>query len=124
MLVLGVASPSGAILLDRGPDMVYDTVLDITWTRQAGDGVARNWPTANAWAAALVFGGFDDWRLPWASVSAGVGPLDLLPIPCSGAGGADEVECRDNEMAYMFHYNLDGNFGDNKTGTQTEVGGE
>jgi PEP-CTERM motif len=128
LLVVGMtlAGSADAILVDRGPDMVYDTVLDITWTRQAGDGVGRTWAAANAWAAALVFGGFDDWRLPYASVSAGVGPINtLLPgSPCFGTGGADEVACRDNEMGYMFYYNLDGNPGDNKTGTQTAVGGE
>ena len=30
------------------------------WTRQAGDGVLRNWAGANTWAVDLVFGGFDD----------------------------------------------------------------
>lgn len=126
LLFLGVAAPSGAVLVDRGPDMVYDTVLNITWTRQAGDGVARTWAAANAWAAALVFGGFDDWRLPYASVSAGVGPINtLLPgSPCFGTGGADEVACRDNEMGYMFYYNLGGTPGSSETGTQTAVGGE
>ncbi len=89
----------------------------------AGDDVLRNWANANAWAAALVFGGFDDWRLPYASVAAGAGPTTVV-YPCTGAGGADELACRDNEMGYMFYYNLDGNLFDDKTGTQTAVGGE
>jgi hypothetical protein len=127
---MGLAGSASATLLDRGPDMVYDDVLDITWTRQAGGGIggdiARLWGAANAWAIFLDFGGFTDWRLPYASVSAGAGPITTLPIgfPCTGAGGADEVACRDNEMAYMFYYNLDGNPGGDKTGTQTAVGGE
>jgi hypothetical protein len=55
-----------------------------------------------------------------------VGPIDTLStdFPCTGAGGADEVACRDNEMAYMFYYNLDGNQTQDKHGTQTAVGGE
>jgi PEP-CTERM motif len=126
-LVLGVAlagfgGNASAILLDRGPDMVYDTVLNITWIRQAGDGVARNWPDSVAWANNLVFAGFDDWRLPWASVIAGAGPAGTYA--CNGSGGADELACRDNEMGYMFYYNLGGKFGDDKSGTQTAVGGE
>jgi hypothetical protein len=121
--VSGITGNASAILLDRGPDMVYDTVLDITWTRQAGDGVTRIWADANQWAADLVFGGFDDWRLPFASVAAGAGPTAVVHT-CTGAGGADEVACRDNEMGYMFYYNLDGNLFDNKTGTQTAVGDE
>ena len=120
---MSLSGSVSAILLDRGPDMVYDTVLDITWTRQAGgqDGFTTgNWAAANAWAAALVFGGFNDWRLPNASVSAEVGPATTV-VNCATA---TEAACRDNEMGYMFYYNLDGNFGDNKTGTQMAVGGE
>lgn len=111
---------ASSTLLDRGSDMVYDDVLDITWTRQAGDGVVRNWADSVAWANNLEFAGFEDWRLPWASVSVQEGPT-LSVVNCSSA---TEVACRDNEMGYMFYYNLDGNFGDDKTGTQTAVGGE
>ena len=126
MTLAGIGGNASAVLLDRGPNMVYDTVLDITWTRQAGDGVLRNLAEANAWAAALVFGGFDDWRLPYASVAAGAGPITTLTVgaPCNGSGGADEVACSDNEMAYMFYYNLDGNSFDDKSGNHTAVGGE
>jgi hypothetical protein len=114
---------ASATLLERGSDMVYDNVLDITWTRQAGDGVSRFWADSVVWADNLVFAGFDDWRLPWASVSAGAGPT-LVVYSCTGSGGADELACRDNELGYMFYYNLDGNLEDDKTGTQTAVGGE
>ena len=117
---LGAAGSASATLLDRGPLMVYDTALDITWTRQAGDGVGRPWTDANAWAASLVIGVFDDWRLPWASVSAQGGPATSV-VNCSSA---TETACRDNEMGYMFYYNLDGDLGNNKTGNQTAVGGE
>lgn len=109
-----------SVLLDRGPDMVYDTVLNITWTRQAGDGVSRSWAAANAWAADLIFGGFDDWRLPYASVATG-GNFIAEPINCATA---TELACRDNEMGYMFYQNLAGSFLQNKTGTQIAVGGE
>ena len=117
---LGLAGSASATLLDRGPDLVYDDVLNITWTRQAGDGVLRTWADANTWAANLVFAGFDDWRLPYASVSAGVGPTITI-VDCSTAS---ELACRDNEMGYMFYHNLGGSSGDNKTGTQTALGGQ
>ena len=127
--MMGFGGNASATLLDRGPDMVYDDVLDITWTRNAslpGSAGPLQWTVATSFAAALNFGGFDDWRLPWASVAAGATAINTLPSgqPCTGAGGADEVACRDNEMAYMFYYNLDGNLFDNKSGTQTAVGGQ
>lgn len=49
-----------AILIDRGGGLIYDNVLNITWTQTAGDGVTRDWADANTWAADLVFGGFSD----------------------------------------------------------------
>jgi hypothetical protein len=126
--VMGLAGSVSATLLGRGPDLVYDDVLNITWTRNANlpGSTSLRWADANAWAAGLVFGGEDDWRLPYASVSAGAGPITSLTFgqPCTGAGGADEVACRDDEMAYMFYYNLGGTFGNPKTGSQTAIGGE
>jgi hypothetical protein len=133
---LAFCGSASATLLDRGPDMVYDNVLNITWVRDASlcatlnNCVNRNdtfvtggmtWSDANTWAANLVFGGFDDWRLPYASVIAGTGPTQV-DYTCTGAG--DELACRDNEMGYMYYYNLDGNLGDDKTGNQNAVGGQ
>jgi hypothetical protein len=138
MLILGHAAGASAGLFDRGNRLIYDDVLNITWVQDAslcvtlGNCINRNdnfmvggmaWVDANTWAGNLVYQGFDDWRLPYASVAAGAGPTTTLltPFACTGAGGADEVACRDNEMAYMFYYNLDGNPFDNKSGTQTSV---
>jgi PEP-CTERM motif-containing protein len=131
----GCRGNASAILLDRGPDMVYDNVLNITWVRDASLCVTLNncvnrndgfvtggmtWSDANAWAANLVFGGFHDWRLPYASVNAGAGPT-ITVVDCATA---TESQCRDNEMRYMFYYDLGGTSGQNKTGTQTAVGGQ
>jgi hypothetical protein len=32
---MGLAGSASALLIDRGPDLVYDDVLNITWTRNA-----------------------------------------------------------------------------------------
>jgi hypothetical protein len=77
------------------------------------------WADANTWAANLVYQGFADWRLPYASVSAGAGPTTTV-IDCSTA---TELACRDNEMGYMFYHNLGGTLGSNKGGNQTALGG-
>jgi len=77
------------------------------------------WDDANTWAANLVYRGFSDWRLPYASVSAGAGPTTTV-IDCSTV---TELACRDNEMGYMFYHNLGGTLGSNKTGNQTALGG-
>jgi hypothetical protein len=86
------------------------------------------WSDAKTWAASLGVGGFHDWRLPYASVIARAGPaLAPMVYNCTGGGGLfglDEVRCRDNEMGYMYYYNLPGSPGSNKTGTQTAVGGQ
>ena len=71
-LVLGLATSSHAELIDRGAGMIYSTDLDITWLQDAnyaqtsgfdGDGL-MTWNEAMEWAETLVYGGYDDWRLP------------------------------------------------------------
>ena len=53
-------------------------------------------------------------------MSAQAGPVTIV-VDCSTA---TEIACRDNEMGYMFYRNLGGTLGQNKTGTQTALGGE
>jgi hypothetical protein len=56
--------------LANGPEAFYDTVLDVTWLRDAnvnqGNNVNGNleWPQAVAWAEGLVVNGIGGWRLP------------------------------------------------------------
>jgi hypothetical protein len=119
---MGLVGSAGATLLDRGPALVYDDVLNITWTRNASlpGSSALFWGEANAWAANLVLSGYDDWRLPYSNVSAGSGPT-IEGVFCDLVS---ELACRDNEMGYMFYYNLGGVLGDVKLGTQLALGGE
>ncbi|MEO8627355.1 MAG: hypothetical protein ABI612_04545, partial [Betaproteobacteria bacterium] len=77
-----------------------------------------NWADAHAWAANLAYAGYDDWRLPYASVSGGAGPLGM-DVRCDLYS---EVACLDNEMGYMYYYNLAGRLLQDKTGNQTAVG--
>lgn len=116
-LMVGVllTLPARATLIDRGNGLIYDDVLDITWLQDAGQGGNRTWDDAVAWADTLVFQGFDNWRLPSISVSSGL-PIGFSanPVDCATA---TEVECRDNELGYMYYQNL-GGMGDNLTGNQ------
>jgi hypothetical protein len=64
-----------AALIDRGNGMIYDDVLNITWLQDANyaktsghDADGRmTWNESMAWASSLIFGGYDDWRLPFAT---------------------------------------------------------
>ena len=66
------ARPASATLIDLGNGMIYDTVQDLTWlqdisyARTSGADADGNmtYDQAEAWAESLVFGGYDDWRLP------------------------------------------------------------
>ena len=118
---LGLAGSASATLISRGADLVYDDVLNITWTRNANlpGNFDLTWDDANTWAANLVYAGFDDWRLPYGSVSAGAGPAGVFACE-----DVSEETCRDNELGYMFYFNLGGFLGSDKTGDQTANGGE
>jgi MYXO-CTERM domain-containing protein len=75
LLSLATLAPSAqASLVLRGPDMVYDSVSNLTWLRNADAGGAMNWAAANAWADGLSVGAYDDWRLPTVS------PVDGLAL--------------------------------------------
>lgn len=107
------AGGARATLIDRGGGLIYDDVLNITWTQTAGDGVLRNWADARTWAASLVYGGFSDWRLPSMDVNG-----DGTVVSC-----ITNVDCPDNEYGHMYYQNLNGVFLDNKTGNQVGDGG-
>ena len=61
ILACGVAN---AELVDLGNGMVYDSAQNLTWLQNADMNGKMTWAEANAWAENLVFGGYDDWRLP------------------------------------------------------------
>lgn len=56
----GVAVAGGA----PSAVFLYDTVLDITWLRDANSNGQLTWDQANTWAAQLSVGTYADWRLP------------------------------------------------------------
>ncbi len=114
--LLSLASTAQATLIARQAGMVYDDVLDITWAPADLWGMTGTWFEAVGWADGLSYEGFEDWRLASLSVAAGLptGATDN-PVDCSSA---TEVQCRDNELGYMFYQNLGGVFGDDLDGDQ------
>jgi hypothetical protein len=86
--------------------MIYDTVLNITWLQDANyantsgydpggfyTNGRMNWTDAKTWAQNLIYGGYDDWRLPTALNTDGNGP-------CGG------VWCSNSELGHMFYNNM------------------
>jgi hypothetical protein len=108
LLTLGLSTTTQATLIDRGNGMIYDTDQDLTWLQDANyaytsgyndvDGL-MTWHEATAWADGLVFGGYDDWRLP-ALVIQDENFSD------SGTDNGYNVNTSNSELAYMFHVNL------------------
>lgn len=77
---IAFSSPAHAALYDRGNGMIYDSSQNITWLQDANyantSGYTTTnfagrmtWDQATAWADQLVYGGYDDWRLPSAGLS-------------------------------------------------------
>ena len=112
-LILFSASTK-AVLIDNGDGLIYDTALNITWSQlepliwENLPEPLRSWDDAHTWASGLTLGGVSGWRLPYISVAQGAGPFTGLPVDCNTA---TELDCRDNEMGYMFYRNLGGTFG-------------
>jgi hypothetical protein len=103
-LMLGFSPVANATLNDRGGGLIYDTDLDITWLQDAtyamtsGYDANMTWAQATTWAENLVYGGYDDWRLP-TTVD---GPYDFS-YDGSTTGGYNITS---SEMGYMYYVNL------------------
>jgi hypothetical protein len=104
---LGLATTAQAALIDRGNGLIYDSDQDLTWLQDANyartsgydvDG-RMTWYQAMAWADGLIFGGYDDWRLPTVVVQDD-------NWSDSGTDCGHNVNTSHSELAYMFHINL------------------
>ncbi|MCJ7603491.1 MAG: DUF1566 domain-containing protein [Desulfobulbaceae bacterium] len=115
--IFGFSGVSNASLWDRGGGLIYDEDLDITWLQDANyaqtsgyddslygyDTNGRmSWSDAVAWADQLVYGGYDDWRLP-TTVD---GEYEWGFNGDTTAG----YNITSSEMGYMYYVNL-GNLG-------------
>jgi hypothetical protein len=119
VMALGASESSKAALIDRGSGLIYDNVLDVTWAQDTalsqtlGGAGIFNWGGAKAWADQLVFGGYDDWRLPTLSPVNGVRFNTVFHCDGSAdygygvaAPGGASSGFTGNELAYMYHVNL------------------
>ena len=107
-------STAEAALVVRSGGMIYDTTRNITWladmnyaktSGHSGVGVdaegTMTWAAAGAWASSLVYGGFDDWRLPTLN------PFDTTCRDSADPGGGLPVYyygpgCTGGELSHLF----------------------
>jgi len=95
------SSTANAVLIDLGNGMIYDTGQDLTWMQNANVKGTMTWSQANAWAQSLVFGGYDDWRLPTT--------LQYGDSSCTADAGMQYetlVGCTGGEMEHLTAFEL------------------
>jgi len=123
--LLGLTGTAHATLYDRGGGMIYDSTRNITWladmnyAKTSGydsDGL-MTWSQATAWANNLVFGGYDDWRLPTLN------PSDTSCSNSFNPGGGYGLQyygynCTGGELSGLFVSDL-GNRANESVLTQT-----
>ena len=63
-LSLSAGAQASPVLTSSGPLTVYDSVQDLTWTKDANLNGSMDWNTAVAWADNLNYAGYTDWVLP------------------------------------------------------------
>jgi hypothetical protein len=111
LLVLAFALSAQADLFDRGGGMVYSDEMDLTWLLDANyartsgydaDGY-MTWTDANNWAENLVFGGYDDWRLP--TFDPDYNREDVLNDPVAAADLSEMAYLRFEELVPPNDYN-------------------
>ncbi len=102
-----------AALIDRGNGMIYDSTLNITWLQDmnypktlgesASGSLYRD--QAIEWADELIYGGFDDWRLPSAH---------LIGNETSSNDGSTDVGWNNirSELGHLYYVDLQNNADD------------
>ncbi|HYN78432.1 MAG TPA: PEP-CTERM sorting domain-containing protein [Lamprocystis sp. (in: g-proteobacteria)] len=112
---MSLTAPCAAALVARPGGLVYDDVLDVTWLADANyartsgysTGGQMSWQDAKAWAASLVYGGFDDWRLP-ATPQPDPSCREQYDAGPSYPPQGYDLDCTGSELGYMFYSNLGG----------------
>jgi hypothetical protein len=142
VVLVALTGAAQAALVNRGGGMIYDTTLNITWLADmnyaktsgyAAGGLdpgsihednnviytdgSMGFFAATKWAKNLVFGGFDDWRLP----TLNAGDTSCSNSMHSSIGGGTEYygyHCTGGEMSHLFVTDL-GNKADESVLNQT-----
>jgi len=112
ILAIGLSGTAQAALYDRGGGLIYDDVLNVTWLQDANyamtSGYHANglmtWDAAVAWVDQLVYGGFDDWRLPTVNPIGATFNYDFSNNGSTDIGYGNSSP--NSEMAYMYYANL------------------
>jgi len=81
-ILLSTTMANATLYSRAGGTMIYDSEYDVTWLADANYAKSSGydadgqmvWSEAVAWADQLIYGGFDDWRLPTALNQDGSGP--------------------------------------------------
>jgi hypothetical protein len=126
LLALGLSTTTQATLIDRGNGMIYDSDQDLTWLQDANYAKTSGhlpgrwkgnmlWEDASAWADGLVYGGFDDWRLPTVTASE-------YSYGFNGQVAGYNVDTTTSELAYMFHVILGNESSYKSDGTKNDDG--
>jgi len=101
-----IGGPAQAELqLRANGSMVYDTTTNLTWLMDASLGGLRTQADAAQWATSLIFGGFDDWRLPTVAPVNGQG----LQLDYSEDGSTDvgfNNAGKNSELGYLYYASL------------------
>jgi PEP-CTERM motif len=123
LFVLFISGQAGALLIDRGGGMIYDSDQNITWLQDTNYflslgidkiGVSDysspyfhgrlTGSDAHYWAINLEYGGYDDWRLP-KTIDLAEG-RDLRPGEGYEGPSSSGLNITNSEMGYMFYVNL------------------
>lgn len=109
---------------DNAAVFFYDTVLDVTWTRNLTMNGAANWSISNQWASDLTLGGHSDWRLPHTFDSGAPGcDFSFVGGTDCGYNVALSNGAVTNELAHLFYVTL-GNLAAYAPGTGFYRGGQ
>lgn len=113
VLTAATTLPARAALHDRGAGLIYDDVLNVTWLQDANYAKSSGFDVdgwmdmdiAKSWAENLVYGAYDDWRLPTAMPVNGT-TYNYVSWYDGSTDFGYNITSPNSELSYMFYVNL------------------
>ena len=100
--MVALTGAAQAALVSRPGGMIYDTTQNITWLANLNVNGLMDWNTATDWANNLVYGGYDDWRLPTLNPSDTSCSFYFYPWVNGFSYQHYGVNCTGGELSHLF----------------------
>ena len=82
VIIFALTNAADAALVNNADGTITDTHTNLMWLQDANSADAMNLWQAYTWTANLIYGGYEDWRLPTGEIDC----IDDCSLFCTDHG--------------------------------------